>query len=121
MSANLQEFLLAECPHCSFRFADPDATLQEGAELICPECGGIFYVLSLHPPEFHYADTYDVPGPLFSQALVAEGMSGESPWIEDVAGVVERARKQGLPGITLHISFEEPDRDVLSIEVVSLE
>ena len=54
------EIVRAECPHCSFRFADPDEPLQEGMELICPECGGIFYVLSLRPPEFHYVNPRDL-------------------------------------------------------------
>lgn len=114
------EIIRAECPHCSFRFADHDDPLQEGAELICPECGGIFYVLSLHPPEFHYVDACDVPGPLFSHALVAKGMSGDSIWIEDVAQVLERARRQGLRGITLRVDFEESDRDRFCIEILSV-
>jgi len=121
ITAPESQLLLAECPHCSFRFADPDDPLQEGDELICPECHGVFCVLSLDPPEFHHADTHDVPGPLFTHALVAKGMRGDSPWMEDIAGVVERARKQGLPGITLHVRFEEPDRDRLNIEILSLE
>jgi hypothetical protein len=121
MSANLQEFVLAECSHCSFRFGDPDDPLQEDDELICPQCHGIFYVLSLDPPEFHCVRTYDVPGPLFTHSLVAKGMWGDSPWIEDVAGVVERARKQGLKGITVRVSFEDLGVDRLNIEVVSLE
>jgi hypothetical protein len=115
-----QQLVQAECPHCSFRFADPDGPLQEGAELICPECHGFFHVISLHPPQFHYVKTCDVPGPLIGHALVAKGMNGEGCWMEDVADVVERARKQGLRGITLRVDFKEPDRDRLSIEILSV-
>jgi hypothetical protein len=121
MSASFKEFVLAECPHCSFRFADPEDPLQAGDELICPQCDGTFYVLSLGPPEFHDVKTNEVPGLLFTHALVAKGMCGDSPWIEDVAAVVERARKQGLKGITVRVSFEDFGVDRLNIEIVSLE
>ena len=50
------QMLRAECPHCSFRFADPEEPLQESAQLGCPECRGVFYVLSLRPPVFDVVD-----------------------------------------------------------------
>jgi hypothetical protein len=73
----------------------------------------------MHPPEFHYVNPCDRPASLFTHDLLAEGMSGEGCWIEDVAGVVERARKQGLRGITLRVDFEDPDRDRISIKILS--
>jgi hypothetical protein len=60
--------------------------------------------------EFHHVNTRDATGPLFAQALVAEGMTDDTCWIEDVAGAVERARKQSLPGITLYVCFEKTSR-----------
>jgi hypothetical protein len=109
----------AECPHCSFKFDDPDAPLQEGDQLICPECRGIFYVLSIHPPEFHWASSGAL-GSLFAEALIAKGMS-DAGSSDDISHVVERARKQGLAGITFQVCFEEPGSNRITIEVLSVE
>jgi len=116
-----QECLPAECPHCSFRFADPDDPLQEGDQLICPECHGIFDVLSLHPPEFHYVNPCGTPACLFTHDLVAEGMSAVGCLSEDVERVVERARKQGLRGVTIRVGFEELAQDGMSVEILSVD
>jgi hypothetical protein len=111
----------AECPHCSFRFADPDEPLREGDELACPECRGIFSVLSLHPPEFHWVNPCNPLAGLFMHALIAKGMSGVTCWSEDIANLAERARKQGLPGVTFRVSFEEPQRDQFTVEILSVD
>ncbi len=115
------EIIQAECPHCSFRFADPDDPLREGDQLICPECHGIFYVLSLHPPEFHDVDAGDTPASLFTHDLVAEGMSAVGCCGDELARVVERARKQGLRGVTIRVGFEELGQDGMSIEILSVD
>ena len=115
------QMLRAECPHCSFRFADPEEPLHEGAELGCPECRGIFYVLSLHPPVFDVVDARDGRASLFMHDLIVERMSEAGSRPESVALVVERARKQGLRGITFRVSFEEPSRDLVTIPILSLD
>jgi hypothetical protein len=69
-------------------------------------------VLSLHPPEFHYVNKCDPSASLFTGTLVAKGMRGVSAWHEDVVHVVERARKQGLRGITLRVGSKRRSRIV---------
>jgi hypothetical protein len=64
--------------------------VAEGDQLICPECRGIFYVLSIHPPEFHWASSCAL-GSLFTEALIAKGMN-DTCSNHDISQVVEKAR-----------------------------
>src|SRR5580692_2677762 len=61
--------------------------VAEGDQLICPECRGIFYVLSIHPPEFHWASSCAL-GSLLTEALIAKGMN-DTCSNHDISQVVE--------------------------------
>lgn len=107
----------AECPHCSFRFFDPDGPLRAGQELACPRCAGVFRVCSLYPAEFDHGEgAYCL---LDSSALVRAGAREEGCCLEAIGWIAERARKQGLQEITLDVEFEEPSLRWVTIEVVS--
>ena len=81
--------------------------------------GYFIYVLSIHSPEFHWAGSSDL-GSLFTEALIAKGMS-DAGSSDDISQVVERARKQGLAGITFRVRFEEPGSGRITVEILSLE
>lgn len=112
-----QTQIQAECPHCSFRFFDPEGPLRVGQELWCPQCNGVVRVCSLHPPEFDYPEReYSL---LDSQALLRAGAREEGCRLQAISWIANRARKQGLQEIILDISFEEPSMTWVTIEVIS--
>jgi len=94
-----------ECPACLFRFEDPDGTLEEGAEFLCPQCSLPFKVTSVTPATFGPIAAWH-SGLDCAAHLLVQGISGRIT-AGEIPAIVEKARKQGCSGITLSFSFED--------------
>jgi hypothetical protein len=104
------EDIIATCELCGFQLARPFPSFELADDSRCPQCR--HDLVPIPPPDY--------PDDLSLTQLLRQGWQIDQVPRDFVAGVLEKAFKQGLDSIDLRISFPNRYEDEAIIEVLSV-